>query len=253
VSWKADARAWAVAALLLAGCAPAHADPNALWTIVHTQCAPDEAAKADPAPCLAVDAAGGYAVLKDRRGVTQVLVIPTAKLTGIESPELLAPNTPNYWDDAWRARRFVEKFAGRPIPREDLALAVNSIDGRSQNQLHIHVDCLDPAVRDAVHGALPSLGRTWSPLKIDLAGHRYEAIWLDGADLGSRDPFKLLARDPAARAGMGLETLVVVGVKFDDGAPGFVLLADHADPPSGDIGNGESLMDHDCKALKPAQ
>jgi CDP-diacylglycerol pyrophosphatase len=241
------------ATLAHGACAPSvHADPNALWTIVNGKCGPGMAAKRDPSPCLLLDAADGYAVLKDQRGRTQVLVIPTARITGIESPDLLAPASPNYWDDAWKAGRFVAGFAGKPIPREDLALAVNSIDGRSQNQLHIHVDCLDPQVRDAVRAALPDIGGHWRPLAIDLAGHRYEEMRLDGAELGARDPFKLLAEDPAAKTGMGLETLVVVGATFANGTPGFVLLADRANLAAGDIGHGETLMDHTCKALGPA-
>lgn len=254
MSWRADARgltaaALALAALAVASCARA-ADPDALWKIVHGKCAPSEAASGDPAPCLAVDLAGGYAVLKDIRGKTQVLVIPTAKVTGIESPELLAPGAPNYWRAAWAARSFVGKFAGRDTPRPDVLLAVNSIDGRSQNQLHIHVDCIDPGVRDALAAALPDIGPRWRPLNVDLAGHRYQAMRLSGDDL-TQNPFKLLADgDATARADMGPETLVVAGVQFPGGAPGFVLLSDHADLAAGDHGSGEDLMDHTCSVLQ---
>jgi CDP-diacylglycerol pyrophosphatase len=76
---------------------------------------------------------------------------------------------------------------------------------------------------------------------------------LAGDDLGRRNPFKLLAiGDPAARADMGLETLVVAPVTLPGGAPGYVLLADRANPTAGDYGSGEELMDHTCKVLQPA-
>ena len=120
----------------------AAADPNTLWNIVHGKCVPDERAKGDPAPCLAVHLKSGYAVLKDNSGATQVLVIPTAKVTGIEDPKVLAAAAPNYFAFAWTARSFVDGFAKQTLPRDELTLAVNSIDGRSQNQLHIHVDCI---------------------------------------------------------------------------------------------------------------
>jgi CDP-diacylglycerol pyrophosphatase len=225
----------------------AAADPDALWKIVHEKCAPNQAAKGQPQPCLAVDLAGDYAVLKDIRGRTQVLVIPTSRITGIESPALLNPAAPNYWQDAWAARRFVEKLAGRPIARDDIGLAVNSMDGRSQDQLHIHVDCLKANVRQALIAALPSIGFSWKPLPVPLAGERFWAMKLAGADLGARNPFKLLAFGEAgARAKMGLETLVVVGVTFGDGKPGFVLLSDRASLAAGDYASGGNLLAHDC-------
>jgi CDP-diacylglycerol pyrophosphatase len=250
-------RAWIATTLALALLALARpaaaADPEALWKIVHDKCAPNEAAKGDPAPCLAVDLAGGYAVLKDLSGATQVLTIPTARATGIESAALLAPHAPNYWADAWAARRFVEQLAGRTISREDLGLALNSIDGRSQNQLHIHVDCLQPEVKAALALARNAAPTAWSSFSLTLEGHPYQAIRLSPRDLERRNLFRLLAaRDPATRNNMGLQTLVLAGVTFEDGAPGFILLSGAADPETDDRGSGEELLDHSCKVLAPA-
>jgi CDP-diacylglycerol pyrophosphatase len=237
-------------ALLLAPPA-ARADPDALWKVVHGQCVPNETAKGDPSPCLDVSLDRGFAALKDRTGATQVLVIPTAKVTGIEDPAVLAAKAPNYWQDAWAARWLMVGYARQPLSRNELSLAVNSVDGRSQNQLHIHVDCIRADVRDALDGIKDQVGAAWAPLTVTLAGHHYNAMRLDGEDLGARNPFKLLANgDPAARKRMNLETIVAAPVVFKGGAPGFLLLSDHADPASGDYGSGEELMDHDCKVLQ---
>ncbi|HXQ13840.1 MAG TPA: CDP-diacylglycerol diphosphatase [Caulobacteraceae bacterium] len=251
-SWFAAALAACLLALALASPALAD-DPDALWTIVGGQCVPNQQAKHDPSPCLTVDLAGGYAVLKDQSGATQVLVIPTTRVTGIESPLLLGDATPNYWAAAWAARHDVEQFAHREIPREDLALAVNSVYGRSQDQLHIHVDCIRPDVRDALNTVVERIGPKWAPLDVSLAGHRYRAMRIAGEDLGDHDPFKLLAAgDAMAAADMGVETLVVAGAVFEDGSSGFVLLSDRADPSTHDSAAGESLMDHSCQVLRPA-
>ena len=133
------------------------ADPNALWTIVNGQCVPDQRNNGDPAPCALVDLDGGeprgYAVLKDLVGTTQYLLIPTERVPGIESPQILAVDAPNYFADAWRARSFVEQRAGRELPRDSLSLAINSADARSQDQLHIHVDCVRADVRQALTAA----------------------------------------------------------------------------------------------------
>ena len=244
----------AIAASLAFAVAPAAraADPNALWHIVHDLCVPNMRAAGDPTPCVAVDLAGGYAVLKDIRGATQLLIIPTDKLTGIESPLLLAPDAPNYFAEAWAARGLFEKRAGRAVPPEDIGLAVNSASGRSQNQLHIHLDCVRPDVRAALAARLGRIGPGWSRLTLPPVGHVYMVRRLDGTDLAGRNPFKLLAASvPGARADMGAWTLAVIGETFAHGKAGFVLLAEHADPASGDVGAAEELQDHGCAVLAP--
>ncbi|MBV9512069.1 MAG: CDP-diacylglycerol diphosphatase, partial [Caulobacteraceae bacterium] len=200
--------------------------PNALWHIVHDLCVTDMKTRGGPAPCSVVDLSGGYAVLKDIRGATQLLVIPTDRVTGVESPALLAPGAPNYFEDAWRARDLFEKRVGRAVPRVDIGLAVNSMYGRSQNQLHIHVDCVRPDVRAALAANIGRIGPRWRRLGVPLAGHDYLARRLDGDDLGANNPFKLLAgADRRTRADMGAETLAVIAVVTSHGGPGFVLLA----------------------------
>jgi CDP-diacylglycerol pyrophosphatase len=89
-----------MAVLAVASCTPtATADPDALWTIVSGQCVPDQLTTGAPAPCALVDLDGGesrgYAVLKDLVGATQFLLIPTGRIAGIESPQVLAPDAPN--------------------------------------------------------------------------------------------------------------------------------------------------------------
>src|SRR3954447_23143772 len=125
--WRRGIACLLVAVPVVAGCTPrAAADPNALWDIVNGQCVVNQQEHGDPAPCALVDRPGGYAVLKDLVGTTQFLLIPTARVDGIESPQILAPGAPNYLADAWRARSFVEKRAGRAVPRDWMSLAVNS-------------------------------------------------------------------------------------------------------------------------------
>jgi CDP-diacylglycerol pyrophosphatase len=221
-------------------------NPSALWHIVHDRCVPNEQAHGNPAPCALVDLNRGYVVLKDIVGATQFLVLPTARVTGIESPAILVPGAPNYLQDAWAARRFVKARAPAPLSREDLSLAVNSIYGRSQNQLHIHVDCLRVDVRDALGRHLSDLSTSWQPFPLPLAGQRYIARRLLSPDLAGVNPFVLLAdSSPEARTHMGDYTLVLAGALFG-ATPGFILLADRADPAHGNFGSGEELQDHQC-------
>ncbi|MBJ7336909.1 CDP-diacylglycerol diphosphatase [Mycolicibacterium sp.] len=231
-----------------AGIAGAAGDPSALWRIVGDECVPNEIAHGDPAPCAEVEP--DYAVLKDLVGPTQFLLIPTRRLSGIDDPAILAPGVPNYFAAAWRARSFVDERAGATLPREWLSLAINSAFARSQDQLHIHVDCLSPGVHEALTEHAAAIGPSWAPFPVPLAGHRYDAMSVIGDELVA-DPFALLADGvPGARDDMAARTLVVVGSNDVGGGPGFVVLTDRADPATGDQAAGEELQDHDfCPRL----
>jgi CDP-diacylglycerol pyrophosphatase len=249
--------ALAIALTAMTNVGTAHADPNALWTIVHDRCVPDQQSHGDPAPCAEVDVSTGqdtgYAVLKDLVGATQFLLIPTADIPGIESPALLAPGAVNYFDAAWRARTFVDQRAGWTLPRDWVSLAINSALARTQNQLHIHIDCASREVRAALteHGA--DVGPAWAPFPVPLAGHPYQAIAVSGENLDQVNPFVLLADGvPGARESMGDRTLVVVGTDGPDGQPGFIVLTDAADPATGNTAGGEELQDHDACVQPPA-
>ena len=236
---------------LFAHAIAAKSDPNALWNIVHGQCVPDEQQHGDPRPCAEVNLkkgiAGGFAVLKDIRGATQFLLIPTKQISGIESRSLLGPRATNYFAEAWQARRLVEKILGRAMPRDALSLAINSELARSQNQLHIHIDCVRADIREALWNERSQIGRRWRPLHVLLAGHQYRAMRVTGWSLVGHDPFKLLAWGvPGASADMGHHTLVVVGMRFARQVPGFIILDDRADPAHGDNASGEELQDHAC-------
>jgi CDP-diacylglycerol pyrophosphatase len=229
------------------------ADPDALWKIVHGRCVPDATVNNDPKPCAAVSLAGGeahgHAILKDIRGATQFLLIPTGRMSGIESPEILAPDAANYFAAAWVARFEMEAVLHRGLPREDVGLAINAPSGRSQNQLHIHIDCLRPDVVAALRAHGAEIGAAWGPAPVPFDGHPWRARWVGDADLTEVNPFRLLA-DAVGAGAMGQQTLVVAGAVAADGAPGFVLLADQTDLAAGDRASGEDLQDHDCTVAR---
>jgi CDP-diacylglycerol pyrophosphatase len=95
------------------------------------------------------------------------------------------------------------------------------------------------------------VGPAWAPFPVPLAGHRYDAIAVDGEGLDAVNPFVLLADGVAgARDDMAARTLVVVGSVDADGRPGFIVLTDRADAATGDQAEGEQLQDHDsCQRL----
>lgn len=193
------------------------------------------------------ESANRYVVLKDRDGRYQYLVLPLARIAGIESPALLAPGAPNYFADAWTARLYVEAALHRHLPRDALSLVVNSAYGRSQNQLHIHVDCIRPSVHDALQRMLPSLTEQWRPLPMPLPpdGHAYQARWVAGETL-QVNPFKSLAAVLPTGDRMAWHSLVVLGAHSPAGKPGFILLSGRVDQRGDDRGNGDHLQDFTC-------
>lgn len=234
-------------AVALPLCTARAGDPNRLREIVQDQCVPATKAHSGTGPCVAVDLTRRVAVLKDLIGPHQYLLIPTDDVKGIEDPAILAANAPNYWEAAWEARRFMTEPIGKPVPRDDVALAVNSMYARSQNQLHIHVDCIALIVQQTLRQQATNISSTWAPLGALLAGHRYRALRLDGQDL-QVNPFALLANDADASP-LGAEALAVVGWEFGS-RPGFIMLAHRASPATGDFGSAEELQDHACSVLK---
>ena len=191
----------ACATLVTAPPAVTHANGQVLWRIISDQCLPDQRDHSLPAPCALVaakpDEAHGYVVLKDQTGVAQHLLMPTAKITGMEDSLLLAPNATNYFAKAWDERHFVEERLGGPIDRRKLSIAVNSQYGRSQDQLHLHIDCVNTLVALTLQAAQPS--RSWSGAPIHLKGHNYRVRWLAADKLDKTNPFQLVGQDHARR------------------------------------------------------
>jgi CDP-diacylglycerol pyrophosphatase len=220
---------------------------DALWEVVHDLCVPGESQRHDPAPCARVDLAtgteNGFVILKDLRGGSQFLLIPTLRISGIESPIARSPNATNYFAKAWDARTYVTQALHRTLPPEDIGLAINSAVSRSQDQLHIHIDCIRPDVRDALMQRKASIGSRWAPLGVLFEEHRYMAMRTAG-DLPN--PFELLADGlPGAGRDMGNRTLVVTGSTGPNGRAEFIILEDQVNKD--DLANGEELLDHACR------
>ena len=227
----------------------------ALWRIVHDQCVPHFEAGLGPTPCESVNLsdgeAQGVAILKDLVGVAQMLAIPTRRITGIEDPQMLAPDAPKVFAAAWAAKALVEARLGHALPREAVALAINSKWARSQDQLHVHIDCAAAPVVKALAGYASAVDGQWRAMTVPLNGRVYFARRADLANLHDVAPVKLLADGlEGASANMGAYSLAAIGATFD-GEPGFILLADQFSLEGG--GHAEDLEDHDCAIAHSAQ
>lgn len=172
-----------------------HYNSQQLWQIVNERCVPRQQSSGSPEPCLKVNLAQRYTVFNDANGPLHTLLIPTDKITGIESAELLKSETENYFQHGWDTRYFLQQKSTFPVPDRYLALAVNSRYGRTQNQLHLHLACLKPEVYQAILQQKASIGYQWQALNTLLSGQRYLAIKVAAAT----NPFAALAQYLQAR------------------------------------------------------
>lgn len=236
-----------VVTLGLGFASPAASAPrDALWWVIEL-CKTDARLVGRPWPCLHVDRQGGFAILADPNRPTQILLTPTRRIFGIEDPSLRSSAAPNLWSGAWRNRALFRRRTGRPGSALDPGFAVNSRFGRTQDQLHIHIDCVRWSVRMALDAEVDTIGDDWTDLKQPLGPHRrrYRARWLDEGALASNDPFRLLDEDAAPDHADRL-TLAMIPAVRASGSAGFLLLSHEADPRAHDPGAAEELLDHRC-------
>jgi CDP-diacylglycerol pyrophosphatase len=88
-------------------------------------------------PCLEVNTSDGggrrYVVLR-RPGLRDIVLAPTRPVVGLEDPWLRTAAAPNYFQDAWSARRFLQELRQRQLAHDDVALAVNSGLSRARSR-----------------------------------------------------------------------------------------------------------------------
>ncbi|KHN54621.1 CDP-diacylglycerol diphosphatase [Pectobacterium fontis] len=220
---------------------------NALWEIVSEQCVPNQQRNGNPAPCLEVNLADGYVLFDDRKGPYHDLLLPTEKISGIESPELLQQGTPNFFEQAWERRGHLSHEAGKPIRDDYLALAINSRYGRTQNQLHIHIACLRPDIYQTLNQQFPTLSADWKPLPVKINGHIYLAKTFTPSEWAHSDPFKTLDRYARQRnESIGKYGLALISTPAGDK----VLLASSLDMFNMSLGSVEEIQDFSCALAK---
>ncbi|VEB76000.1 CDP-diacylglycerol pyrophosphatase [Providencia rustigianii] len=172
-------------------------------------------------------------------------MIPTDKVSGIESPLLLTETSPDYFALAWNERESVSPTGQSPISDDKLALAINSQYGRSQDQLHIHISCLKPQVIQQLNQHTNAITSEWSAFPTPLEGHEYWVKKLGTSNLQQENPFKQLNLYVKEHDDeMGNYGLAVA--KLQDGS--MVLLANRINIWQFNLGSAGELLDYQCQA-----
>lgn len=241
---------------LFAVASPARAETRDLLWGVTQACVLNHSLTGAAFPCLAVETAHGvdrgFAVVRAPKDKTRIVIVPTVRTPGIEAKRLRGSGAPNYFQDAWASRRFVSGELAMQPSRGDLAMAVNSQGGRSQDQLHIHVACVRADVKRRVLEQRQRI-RTdrWAPISVRPSAPSYAARWFERDDLSGINLFDQAAQglkvDPDDMDGV---TIVVLATEADArrGA-GFIVMTrkkrTEADQP-----HGEGLLDPACTPFR---
>lgn len=248
----------ALAALVVSAVAVrSEAQRFALWRVVES-CVLDHEMTGAALPCLHVDTSGGddrgFVILQPPFGSADTILSPTRRIVGMEDPWLRSDEAPNYFEDAWEARNWLPT-PERKLNRDDFAFAVNSPYLRSQDQLHIHMGCATPLMRQVVEAAKTSLPRLsaadWTLLPGATPGADVWARLVLQDSLAGVNVFRLAVEgvpDPQVQHAQSI--LAVAGVTLADGRTGFILLAPHAltRAPRSFL-KAESFVDSSCRSL----
>lgn len=217
---------------------------TSLWSVVQVCIANDQLTGAS-FPCLEVDAGQrGFVTIRAPFEKTHVIVSPTVHISGIEDPSLQSADAPHIFQQAWDARKFIVPRREPSLADADIGLALNSRPGRSQDQIHVHVDCLSSPIAQQLHMHESEMSATqWSHLAFALRGERYWVMLLSGTDLAEKNIFTTASTLLNVSPGR-IEDVTLVVIPRPGG--GFYLLADQFIPHSLHKGHGEVLLDHSC-------
>jgi CDP-diacylglycerol pyrophosphatase len=212
--------------------------PNSLWSLAQC-CAKNLQSNAD---CRSYDAADKYIILKDnsRLKPAAYLIIPTIRVTGIEDKQIFLPPVVDFWTNGWQQAQLLLKR-----PAADIGLAINSARGRTQNQLHIHIACVLPAVARTLADNADRIGSepaTAAELALAPAQHSYRVIKVRAGLGGTDSPFNLVAAMPGTGGDMSSQSIAVVG-STTPGAYHVLDISNHG----GSAGVAEELLDQTCR------
>jgi len=190
--------------------------------------------------CCAHSAAGArdYAIVRDcaANKPQAYLLIPVKPITGVDDPQIFAPAYAGLWAQAWRWSR---EFPGQPASHT--GLAINSAGSRSEQQLHIHISCVD---RD-VSAALETSNIPRYPAKPhELADfgpghHTYKAVRVRKLT-GENSPFRIVLRR-VGKSAMRHHGIAVIGSRR---AGEYYVLS--TTEIGGRGGHAEELLDQSC-------
>jgi CDP-diacylglycerol pyrophosphatase len=214
-------------------------DPHVILWRIAKQCK-ESLAKNPGCRAYVSDGDQEYAIVKDNSPVKPqaYLIIPVARVTGIEDPQILTPPLSKLWESAWL---WSAEYPGMPPART--GLEINSAMARSQNQMHIHISCVLPEVTDALAKAdIPSEPQKAITMKFPSDHSTYRVVRIENLR-GENSPFVVVGKMAGVdKNDMKDQSILVVSAPKQ---PGFYVLNTTAHGPG--TGHAEDLLDQKCQ------
>lgn len=217
---------------------------NALWNLV--ECCTQN--MSSDKHCTLYNEQYKYIVAKDASPskTKAYLIIPTIQMIGIESALTLNRPTLDMWQDGWAEAR---KYPG--YPESQTGLAINSAISRNQDQLHIHMSCVNANVLALLNGLKEISSNPSKPTQIPItlksgnrtSQHTYEAVLLKSL-AGDSSPFKVMRLLPHASEHVKDQSFAIVKGRGAQSNNYYILLNTYAS--GSNPGEAKELLDQTC-------
>lgn len=167
-------------AIILTALFSSCASAETLWESVNKECLNKKSLVQD-GKCLVKDQS--FAIIRTPKEQYHYLFVPAIDISGIESPELWISGYPSWFQNAWRNRYIAAPWLGENKNQHDIGIAINSRARRTQQQLHVHLNCIREDITRELNSKV--ISSQWQPITLTspAASGRYESILLPGSDI----------------------------------------------------------------------
>jgi CDP-diacylglycerol pyrophosphatase len=212
-----------------AACVVPH-DSSALLKLMH--CCTRDLSSSNG--CKEYDPVNQYVIIKDddAEKPQAYLLIPSVKVTGIEDKQIFRAPYVNLWANAWDQSQRYPGWESRRI-----GMAINSVHARTQNQLHVHISCIDAQVAETLDDKVKGDG----PYTLSLGSKKNSYTVTMRNDLTDKESPFWVAREMERGEAMANKSVAVV--KSKEAGRYFILTTVYKD---GKGGNAEELLDQRC-------
>ncbi|WP_084624546.1 CDP-diacylglycerol diphosphatase [Xanthomonas cassavae] len=215
-----------------------------LWRTISEQCVPGFLHGNNPAPCLVVNPERDYVVLRSPAGPLHLLFVPLTRTLGSNAPWLNASNNPDYFKFAWQARDLLSKESGKTIPDTAVALTFDAYGWGTQDQLHLHLACLRPEVRNVLHTlGLALRSDRW--IEYRMLGHGYWLRAVSAEEFAAGNVLQQISHEAPVGTG-GLNHSGVALAKLQDGRFVVAVLPRVLFGPDASSGAASEMQDFSC-------